>query len=80
MFSPNDGSIVLISTRDLIEVSLDEYIEILLREFTKGTKRIDSDIVSGKIRVNHKSTVPIEKNDVIRGVDCGLELRKERWI
>ena len=68
----------LIAARGLIEEPLEEYLERLRREFAIGTQRTDPDVVGGRIKVNHRSKVPMTKNQIEDGIELGLDLRKER--
>lgn len=58
----------VVAARDFVSASLDEYIDILRREFATGA------VQNGAI-VNVDSRLPIMREDIERGIESGLEMR-----
>jgi len=73
-------NIKIIAARGFIEASLDEYINLLRQEFLIGTNYDEKDIISGKIRINHKSKLPMNLKEIEKGIQIGLELRKQHKL
>lgn len=68
-------SLKLIAARGFVNASLKEYCNMLRHEFLIGTNRNDADVVSGKIKINHKSKVPMTEKEIDIGIALGLTLR-----
>jgi hypothetical protein len=73
---PND--IKLIAAREFIHVSFKDYCNMLIDEFCVGTTRDHADVVSGKIKINHKSVLPMVGEEILMGVALGLGLRSDK--
>lgn len=84
-FQKNDPSTVqpnmrIIAARDFIEVPLEEYLDILRQEFLIGTNRDDPIVLSGQVRVNTRSKLPMTAQQIEEGIGLGLKLREQRNI
>jgi len=71
-------NIRIIAARGFIDASLNEYMDVLRQEFLIDTNRNDPYVVSGKLKVNHKSKVAMTKKEIEEGIELGLRLKKER--
>lgn len=67
-------SIYLIAARDKISCSLDEYITLVLNEFTQRTIGLEQN----KFLLNHRARVPMNRQDVEMGIEIGKEIIKNR--
>jgi hypothetical protein len=67
----------LIAARNFIEVSFQEYCEMLRCEFLLGTNRDDIDVVSGKLKINHKSKLAMTEREIAVGIAWGEILRSQ---
>ncbi|MFA5887064.1 MAG: hypothetical protein WC863_04845 [Patescibacteria group bacterium] len=70
-------NIRLISARDFIHTSLAGYLDLLRTEFQIGTHYKDPAVIEGKIKVNHKSCLPLSIEEIEAGIELGLSLRKK---
>jgi len=68
----------LISAREFVKAIFNKYLNILRQEFLDGTDRSDKDVLSGKIKVNHRSAVPMTLEEINKGIEIDLELRSHR--
>lgn len=66
----------LISARDTIEVSLEDYLDIIRREFLIGTHYRNGAVKNGTMKVNHKSEIAMNEKTIEDGIELGLKLRK----
>lgn len=66
----------LIAARELINVSLNQYIELIRKEFMLRTYYENISDRDKSILINHKSRLPIQKEEVEKGIQLGLKLRK----
>ena len=73
-------NIKLIAARDFVDVSLDEYLDMLRKEFLIGTNRNDYDVVNEKIQINTQSKLPMAKQEIEKGIELGFKLRKQRKL
>jgi hypothetical protein len=62
----------IIWARDSIKTSLDEYLDILRKEFTKGTHR------NGKELVNYRSEESMTPEEIEKGIELWLLLREKQ--
>ncbi len=79
-FRQNDPATVLpnmrlIAARGWVELSLEDYLATLRREFRIGTHYRDPAVVLGGIKVNHKSGLPLTEDEIEAGIELGLSLR-----
>ena len=65
--------IKLISARSFVNCSLDEYVDMLKREFVQGTHYSK---VSRGVKVNYKSSLPMPLEDIEKGIEMGMEMRR----
>ena len=72
------ASLKLIAARGFVETSLDGYCDMLKDEFMIGTIRTDVDVLSRKMKINHKSKKSMTKNEISAGIDWGMDLRERR--
>lgn len=67
----------LIAARDMVSMSLEDYIETLKQEFSKRTYyRTEADR-DKSILVNHKSRIPMTDEEIKKGIELGLKLREK---
>lgn len=66
----------LIAARGFIEAPMEDYLNLLRREFLIGTNREDVAVTNGKIRINTRSKLPMTSQDIEKGIEIGLELRR----
>ncbi len=66
----------LIAARDMVSMSLEDYIETLKHEFSKRTYyRTEADR-DKSVLVNHKARIPMAENEINKGIELGLKLRE----
>lgn len=65
----------LISAREFIPISLDDYIERIRIEFAKKTYYNSKEDRDKSILINHKARVPMLSEDIETGIQLGLKLR-----
>ena len=68
----------LISARGFVNVSFEKYYYMLMNEFCIGTNRDYVGVLSGKIKINHKSVLPMTKEEILLGISMGVNLRYKR--
>lgn len=68
----------LIAARKLIKITLEEYIELIKKEFLLRTYYKNYNERDKSIIINHKSRIPMEKEDIEKGIELGLKLRGKR--
>jgi hypothetical protein len=68
----------LIAARGFVNASFEDYCGMLRHEFRLGTTRSYADVVSGKIKINHKSILPMTKEEILTGIALGLGLRYDK--
>ena len=66
----------LIAARDFISTPFESYLDILRKEFLIGTNHKDKDVLSGKLKINTKSSLPLKKEEIEEGIKRGIVLRK----
>lgn len=66
----------LIGCREFIHIELDDYIELIRKEFTKSTYYKTFKERDPSILINHKCRIGMNSNDIEDGIKLGLELRK----
>lgn len=66
----------LIAARDMVSMSLEDYIDTLRSEFSKRTYYKTEDQRDKSILVNHKSRVPMTHEEIEKGIEIGLKLRE----
>ena len=67
----------LIAARKLINIPLNQYIELLKKEFLLNTYYKNIEERDPSILINHKASVPMDKDDIEKGVQLGLKLRNK---
>lgn len=67
-------SLKLIAARDTIKIGFDEYLELLVHEFTQATinKKHTSDI-----EINMKARAPMQEEDIKKGINLAKEMMQE---
>ena len=73
-------NIKIIAARGFVEASLDDYINMLRQEFLIGTNRDETKTISEKIIINHKSKLPMNPEEIEKGIKLGLELREQHKL
>jgi hypothetical protein len=68
----------LIAARDFVNASFEEYRDMLVEEFCIGTTRDYSGVISGNIKINHKSILPMTKQEILLGLALGMGLRSDK--
>lgn len=68
----------LIAARELIQVSLDEYIERLKEEFTRRTYYKSEEERDKSVLINYKSRAPMSLQEIEKGIEIGYELRERQ--
>lgn len=66
----------LIALRDTIECSLDEYIDLIRKEFSKRTYYKNESERDKSIKINQKARVGMGVNEIEYGIRLGLQLRR----
>ena len=66
----------LIAAREMFQVSLLEYEQLLLEEFSKITYYSDFKDINPNILINHKNRVPMSLEEIKDGIELGYTLRK----
>jgi hypothetical protein len=69
-------NIRLIAARGWVETSFDGYLGLLRTEFRRATHYTQPEIISGDIKVNCKSTVPLSRAEIEAGIELGITLRR----
>ncbi len=67
----------LIAARDMVSMSLEEYIETLRSEFSKRTYYRNEAQRDKLVLVNHKSRIPMSQEEIEKGIEIGLKLREK---
>lgn len=67
----------LIAARDMVSMSLEEYLDTLRNEFSKRTYYKTDAQRDKSILVNHKSRVPMSQEEIEKGIEIGLKLRQK---
>jgi len=70
----------LIAARGFIDASLDEYLDLLRREFISGTRRDNYNVFLRKPAVNHHSVNAMTGEEIESGIETGLSLIKRTVI
>ena len=70
-------SIKLISARNNIKISFDEYLNLIRREFLIWTNRDMDDVVNWKIRINHKSINPMTAEEIEEWIKLWLDIKNQ---
>lgn len=68
----------LIAARELIPMSLEDYEQQLLIEFSERTYYRDYSERDPSILINHKNRIPMKIEVIGEGIELGRQLRKER--
>jgi hypothetical protein len=68
---------VLIAVRDTINVSFDEYVALIRKEFQVGTYRNSK--LGSDFKINHHSKMPINSEIIDEGIEQGLLLRTRNY-
>ena len=66
----------LIAAREIIQVSLSDYEQLLLEEFSKITYYSNIEDKNSNILINHKNRVPMTFDEIRDGIELGHTLRK----
>lgn len=67
----------LIAARDMVSMSLEEYLDTLRNEFSKRTYYKTEAQRDKSILVNHKARVPMSQEEIEKGIEIGLNLREK---
>jgi len=70
----------LIAARKFITLPFDEYLNKLRQEFLLGTRYTQPDEAPDNMKINHKSSQPIPRVVIERGIWKGKRLRKEKGL
>lgn len=68
----------LIAARELIPISLDEYLRRLKEEFSKRTYYRSEEERNKSILINYKSRAPMSLEEIEKGIEIGYELREKQ--
>ena len=68
----------LISIRDSINCSLDEYIDLVKKEFPLKTKIPDNYKANNNYILNTCSEIPFTEQEINKGIELGLEQKQQR--
>lgn len=68
----------LIAARNLLPMSLDEYVRTLRKEFVKNTYYKTGEKSDKSILVNRKLKTPMSIEEIEQGIELGYELRKRQ--
>lgn len=66
----------LIAAREMIQISLSDYEQLLLEEFSKITYYSNIEDKNPNILINHKNRVPMAFDEIRDGIELGHNLRK----
>lgn len=66
----------IVAARELIYLSLEDYIDLIKREFVKITYYENEKYRNQTILINQKGRVPMDKEEIEEGISLGLKLRK----
>ena len=67
----------LIAARELLPISLEEYVDRLKMEFSKRTYYRSEDERDKNILINHKTRSPMTIEEIDRGIELGYKLRQK---
>jgi hypothetical protein len=70
-------NIKIIAARDTVNITLNEYLDLIRYEFALETFRSDEEVKSGQIKVNHHSKTPMTSGQIEEGIEIGMGLRKQ---
>lgn len=70
----------LIAARELVPMQLEEYINVIRKEFSKPTYYRKESERDKSIIINHKSRIAMTEKEIEKGIELGRELRKEKEI
>jgi|GEM_PF-1106293 hypothetical protein len=65
----------LAAARGWIQVSLDDYLALLRREFRIGVRYYMPEVVNGELSVNHRAELPLSEREIETGIQLGLKIR-----
>lgn len=68
------NSLMIIAVREKIKCPLDEYLDIIRKEFSIKT----IDLPQDRLKINHRGRVAMEKSDIERGIRLGKMLLRTR--
>lgn len=61
-----------------MDVPFNEYLDLLRKEFVVGTFKDTDEVISGKMKINHRSKKPMTLEEIEEGIRIGLKLREQR--
>ena len=67
----------LIAARHLINVSLNQYIELIKKEFLLRTYYENINDRDKSILINHKSRLPMQKEEIEQGIQLRIKVNKK---
>lgn len=67
-------NLYLTAAREMIECSLDEYLDILREEFSRRTIEENQ----SSLKVNHRGRVSMSMEEIEEGIELGMKLRKTK--
>lgn len=67
----------LIAARELIQIPLNQYVELIKKEFILRTYYENINDRDKSILINHKNRFPMQREEVEKGIQLGLRLRKK---
>ncbi len=68
----------LIAARKMIPMSMDDYLQQLLIEFSERTYYSRIEEADPNVKINCKNRMPMEMEDIGEGIELGMQLRKVR--
>lgn len=68
------NSIKLISARNLMKISFNEYLNLIRKEFSIWTNREMDEVLNGKIKINHKSVISMTTEEIEQGIKLWLAM------
>ncbi len=68
----------LIAARELVSMSLEEYVRRIREEFSKRTYYRNELERDKSVLINHKLKVPMSQEEIEEGVELGLKLREQQ--
>ena len=71
------NSLMLISARDSIHCSLEEYIDLIKKEFPLKTKHLDDYKANNNYVLNTCCEIPFTEQEICKGIELGLESKQQ---
>ncbi len=72
------NTIKLISARNRIKISFEEYLHLIRKEFSMWTNRKMDEVVNWTIKINHKSVIAMSIDDIEEGIKLWLNMNKPK--